>query len=131
LFRNLFADQISRPFHKREFVRPAAFEKHTDARMPERISCGDQSVIGRYLQVRLVAGFGQDEEFAGDRTLDCMEFPAKVLDKHFMQPLIDLSRFPPMSLKHSSSLFVIWDETNSRGSSATARYVGIITGEWA
>ena len=42
--------------------------------MPERIGCRDQNGIARYLQVRQVAGLGHDEEFAGDRTLDFMEF---------------------------------------------------------
>ncbi len=63
--------------------------------MPERISCRDQSDIARYVQVPQVAGLGQDEESAGDRTLDFIEFPAKILDEHFMQPFIDLSRFLP------------------------------------
>ena len=36
-FRNLFADQPSRPFHERKFVRQAALEKHADARMPKHI----------------------------------------------------------------------------------------------
>ena len=36
-FRDLFADQLLRPLHEREFVRQAAFEEHTDAGMPQRI----------------------------------------------------------------------------------------------
>ena len=88
-------DQTSRPFHEREFVRQATFQEQTDARMPERIGCRDQGDIARYLQVLQVAGLGQDEEFAGDRTMDLVELPAKILNEDVMQPLIDLSRFLP------------------------------------
>jgi hypothetical protein len=34
-------------------------------------------------------------EFAGNRTLDLVEVPAKILDEYVMQPLIDLDRFLP------------------------------------
>src|SRR5690242_5745426 len=89
----MFADQSSRPLHEREFVRQATLEKDTDAGMAQCIGSGDQRDIARYLQVRQVAGLGQDEKFAGDRTLNLVKFPAKILDEDVMQPLIDLNRF--------------------------------------
>ena len=66
-FRKVCTDQSLRPFREREFVRQAAFEEHTDAGMPQRIGRSDQGHVARYLQVRQMAGLGEDEKFAGNK----------------------------------------------------------------
>src|SRR5215831_7065604 len=40
-----------------------------------------------------MAGLGEDENLPRNRTLDFIEFPAKIFDEHIVQPLIDLGRF--------------------------------------
>ena len=92
LLFDVFADQPLRPFRKREFVCQAAFEKHTDAGMSKSVGYRDQSSVIRCLQMRKMAGLGQDEYLADGRQLYFIEFSTEVFDEHIMRSFIYLDR---------------------------------------
>ena len=51
LLLDVFADHTLRSLPERKLIRQAAFEKHTDTGMPQRIGCRDQSDVTPSLQV--------------------------------------------------------------------------------
>ena len=87
--------------------------------MSKSVGYRDQSPVTRCLQMRKMAGLGQDEYLADGRQLYFIEFSTEVFDEHIMQSFIHLDWLLADEIEALVQPARTWDEIIPRASRAS------------